>query len=104
MSFVHTIYVVGVLPPSAERHCSRATTYVVLFTRVTRWGFGGGLPPSKISLFRPCRATLSPCMGEKERFLEGLQPSKSPRSRRPRNSCDSQVITACYLASAQMIG
>src|SRR4051812_17149669 len=39
ISFVHTIYVVGVLPPSAERHCSRATTYVVLFTRVTRWGF-----------------------------------------------------------------
>ena len=36
------------------------------------------MPPPKISRFRLCRATLSPCTVEKKGFLEGFQPSKPP--------------------------
>jgi len=58
--------------PSKNRSFSPQQGDAVALLRRKEEIFGGGKPPLKIFSFSP------PCCGEKERFLEGLQPSKPP--------------------------
>jgi len=70
-----------------ERH-TVGSEFWLSMTGLTRWGFGGGKPPPKISFFRLCGATKSPHTGEKKGSWRVCDPPNLPLQRRLRKSCE----------------
>src|SRR4051812_14584702 len=72
---------------SGEKEPTRCIQNLVYIYTTYAVGVWGRQAAPKDLLVSPVQGDFVALHGRKERFLEGLQPSKPPRSRRPRNSC-----------------